>query len=428
MTTNQELQTRREAAVPRGAANVTQFFAERASNAEVWDVEGNRYIDFAGGIGVLNTGHLHPKMVKAVEQQMDKLMHTCFHVMPYEPYIALAEKLNAITPGDHAKKTLLLNTGAEAVENAIKVARAATGRSAVIAFNGAFHGRTLMGMALTGKIVPYKKGFGPLPAEVYHAPYPNEYHGISIDDSLTTLNNLFKTDVDPERVAAIILEPIQGEGGFYQAPTEFLQALRALCDQNGILLIVDEVQSGFARTGKMFAIEHSGVVPDMITMAKSLAGGMTLSALTGRAELMDAPEPGSVGSTYGGSPMACAAALAVIDVIEEEKLCQRADKIGRQIADRFLDMAEGGYNCIANVRAAGAMVACELVKDSAQRTPDADLAKALVAKAHSKGLLLLSCGIYANTIRVLVPLTADNALIEEGLAVIEQSLKEVLAG
>jgi len=426
MTTNKALQARREAAVPRGAANVTQFFAERACNAEVWDVEGARYIDFAGGIGVLNTGHLHPKVVRAVEAQLHKMMHTCFHVMPYEPYIALAEKLNAITPGNHAKKTLLLNTGAEAVENAIKVARAATGRSAVIAFNGAFHGRTLLGMALTGKMVPYKQGFGPFPAEVYHAPYPNQYHGISVQDSLTSLHNLLKTDVDPGRVAAIILEPIQGEGGFYPAPTEFLQALRDLCDQHGILMIVDEVQSGFARTGKLFAIEHSGVVPDMITLAKSLAGGMTLSALTGRAELMDAPAPGSVGSTYGGSPMACAAALAVLEVIEEEQLLARADQIGQRIAAKFLDLAEGDYACIANVRAVGAMVACELVKDPVQRIPDADLARALVAKAHSKGLLLLSCGIYANSIRVLVPLTAADGLIDEGLAIIEQSLNELL--
>jgi 4-aminobutyrate aminotransferase/(S)-3-amino-2-methylpropionate transaminase len=427
MSTNQQLMSRREAAVPRGAANITPYFAERAENAQVWDVEGKRYVDFAGGIGVLNTGHRHPKVVAAVEAQMKKLMHTCFHVMPYEPYIALAEKLNALTPGDYAKKTLLLNTGAEAVENAIKVARAATGRSAVIAFNGSFHGRTMMGMALTGKMVPYKQGFGPFPAEVYHAPYPIPYHGISVEDSLRTLNNLLKTDVDPTRVAAIILEPIQGEGGFYQAPTEFMEAIRALCDQHGIVMIVDEVQSGFARTGKMFAIEHSGVIPDLITMAKSLAGGMTLSALTGRAELMDAPNVGSIGSTYGGSPMACAAALAVIEVIEEENLLERANQIGQRICARFLDMAENGAPCIDNVRTVGAMVACELVKNREQRIPDADLAKALVAKATANGLLLLSCGTFANTIRVLVPLTVDDALIDEGLDIMERSLQELLA-
>ncbi len=423
MTTNKEMQARRENSVARGAANITQFYAEKAVNAEVWDVEGKRYIDFAGGIGVLNIGHLHPKVVAAVEAQLHKLMHTCFHVMPYEPYIALAEKLNDITPGNHAKKTLLLNTGAEAVENAVKVARAATGRSAVIAFNGAFHGRTMMGMALTGKVVPYKQGFGPFPAEVFHAPYPNAYYGVSADDSLNAVKNLLKTDVDPGRVAAIIIEPVQGEGGFYQAPTEFMQSLRALCDEHGILMIVDEVQSGFARTGKMFAVEHSGVTPDLICMAKSLAGGMTLSALVGNAELMDVPGPGSIGSTYGGSPMACAAALATIEVIEEEGLIERSNEVGQLITSRFLAMKESGLTCIDHIRATGGMIACELFDE--QGNPNPDLAKQLVAKATASGLLLLSCGTFANTIRVLVPLTASNALIEEGLDIMESCLRQL---
>ncbi|MCV6591275.1 MAG: 4-aminobutyrate--2-oxoglutarate transaminase [Marinobacterium sp.] len=425
MTTNQELQARREQAVARGAANITQLFADRAENAEVWDVEGKRYIDFAGGIGVLNIGHRHPKVVAAVQAQLDKLMHTCFHVMPYEPYIALAEKLNEVAPGDSAKKTLLLNTGAEAVENAIKVARAATGRSAVIAFNGGFHGRTMMGMALTGKVAPYKQGFGPFPAEVFHAPYPNPTHGVSSEESLEAVRTLFKVDVDPQRVAAIIIEPVQGEGGFYRAPTEFMQGLRALCDEHGILLIADEVQSGFARTGTLFAVEQSGIEPDMVTMAKSMAGGMTISALVGKAELMDVPGPGSVGSTYGGSPMACAGALATIEVIEEENLLARANEVGSLVTERFNGMAANGLDMIQHVRAAGAMAACEIMTDG---KPDGDLARALVAKASQNGLLLLSCGTYGNTIRVLMPLTASDELINEGLDIVESCLKELTAG
>lgn len=424
MTTNQQLQTRRENAVANGAANLTQIFAQRAENAEVWDVEGNRYLDFAGGIGVLNIGHRHPKVVAAVQAQMDQLMHTCFHVMPYEPYIELAEKLNELTPGDHAKKTLLLNTGAEAVENAIKVARASTGRSGVIAFSGGFHGRTMMGMALTGKIVPYKKGFGPFPGEVFHAPYPNPLNDVSDEQSMEAVRQILKMDIDPERVAAIIIEPVQGEGGFYQASKNFMQQLRALCDEHGILLIVDEVQSGFARTGKMFAIEHAGIVPDMITMAKSLAGGMTLSALVGPAENMDAPMPGSVGSTYGGSPMACAAALATINVIEEENILERSVEVGQQLAGRFLGMAEAGLTSIQNVRAAGAMVACDIVTDG---QPNADLAKGLVAAAREKGLILLSCGIHGNTIRILVPLTASDELITQGMDIVADCLKALTA-
>ncbi|OPX56555.1 4-aminobutyrate aminotransferase / (S)-3-amino-2-methylpropionate transaminase [Oceanospirillum multiglobuliferum] len=424
MTTNAELQALREQYVPLGAANMSTHFADRAENGEIFDIEGRRFIDFAGGIGVLNVGHRHPKVVAAVEAQMQKLMHTCFHVMPYEPYIRLAKKLCELTPGTMAKKAFLVNTGAEAVENAIKIARAATKRSAVIAFNGGFHGRTMMGMALTGKVVPYKVGFGPFPGGVYHVPYPNEYHKISVQDSLTALHNVLKNDIEASTVAAIIIEPVQGEGGFYAAPKELLEAVRALCDQHGIVMIADEVQSGFGRTGKLFAMEHSGVVPDLMTMAKSMAGGMTLAGVVGRAELLDAPVPGSIGSTYGGSPMACAAALAVIEVIEEENLLQRSEQVGKLIAEHFEGL-KSQFACVDNVRNQGAMVAMELVKDRDSRTPDPDMAKALTVKAQQKGLILLSCGIYANTIRVLVPLTAPDALIREGLELITASLAEL---
>ncbi|HEX9585407.1 MAG TPA: aminotransferase class III-fold pyridoxal phosphate-dependent enzyme, partial [Gammaproteobacteria bacterium] len=316
MTSNAELMARRKAAVAQGVGNIHGVFADRAENAELWDVEGKRYLDFAGGIGVLNTGHRHPRVMAAVEAQMKRFTHTCFHVAPYEPYVALAERLNALAPGNHDKKTLLVNTGAEAVENAVKVARAYTKRTAVVAFAGGFHGRTLLALGLTGKVDPYKRGFGPMPGEIFHIPFPNALHGISEEDALEALHQLVKTDLEPERIAAIIIEPVQGEGGFYVAPPAFLQALRAFCDSHGVLLIADEVQSGNARTGKMFAIEHSGVVPDLIATAKSLAGGFPLAAVIGRAEVMDAVGPGGLGGTYGGNPLACAAAIAVLDVIE----------------------------------------------------------------------------------------------------------------
>ena len=427
MATNADLRARRDQAVARGVANMHHLYAARAENAEVWDVEGRRYIDFAGGIGVLNTGHRHPKVMAAVQAQMERFTHTCFQVMPYEPYVALAERLNALAPGNAPKKTLFLTTGAEAVENAVKIARAHTGRPAVIAFNGGYHGRTIMTLGLTGKVAPYKLGFGPFPAEIYHAPFPIELHGITAEQSLAAVHNIFKCDVEPARVAAIIVEPVQGEGGFYVAPFDFLAQLRALCDEHGILLIADEVQAGAARTGKVFAMEHSGVVPDLITLAKSIAGGFPISAVVGRADVMDSVGPGGLGGTYAGSPLACAAALAVLDVFEEEGILERSLALGAHMMNR-LDAMAARMHCIGDVRGLGAMVAMELFRDEGgQRVPDADLAKKLVGLAAERGLILLSCGVYGNTIRILVPITASDALVDEGIDIIEGCL-ETLTG
>jgi 4-aminobutyrate aminotransferase/(S)-3-amino-2-methylpropionate transaminase len=424
MPTNEDLARRRAAAVPRGVGNMLQVYADRASNAELWDVEGRRLIDFASGIAVLNTGHLHPKIQAAVGAQLSRLSHACFQVTPYESYVALAERLNSLMPAAGPHKTLFLTTGAEAVENAIKIARYHTRRSAVIAFGGGFHGRTLACMSLTGKVQPYKAGFGPLLPEVFHAPFPMAYHGVSTAHSLAALEHLFKADVDPARVAAIIVEPVQGEGGFYVAPPEFLRALRALCDQHGIVLIIDEIQAGFARTGRMFAIEHSGVEPDLMTVAKSLAGGVPLSAVIGKAPIMDAPLAGGLGGTYAGSPLGCAAGLAVLDVIETEKLCARAERLGSTLLARLSDL-QTRWPCIGDVRGLGAMVAMELVKDRRADAPDADLAKALVQAAGRRGLVLLSCGIYGNVIRFLTPLTIPDGILAEGLAILEAALEDV---
>lgn len=424
---NASLHDRRDQAIPRGISAMLPVYVDRAENSEVWDVEGRRFIDFGGGIAVLNTGHRHPKVTEAVKAQLERFTHTCAMVTPYESFVALAERLNKLAPGDTPKKTAFFTTGAEAVENAVKIARAHTGRPAVVAFSGAFHGRTLLGMALTGKVVPYKVGFGPFPAEIYHVPFPAAYRGVTADDSLRALDLLFKSDVDPARVAAIIIEPVQGEGGFNIAPPEFLQALRELCTRHGIVFIVDEIQTGFARTGKMFAVEHAGVEPDLITMAKSLAGGFPLSAVTGNASMMDAPVAGGLGGTYAGNPLATEAALAVIDVIEEEGLLARAEAVGDRISGRFRKMAQSNrFPCIGDVRGLGAMVAMELVKDRASAEPAPELTKALVMKAAEKGLILLSCGTYGNVIRVLVPLTASDALIDEGLDIIESALEELI--
>ena len=424
MPTNADLARRRTAAIPRGVGNLLQVYAEHASNAEIWDVEGRRYIDFASGIAVLNTGHLHPRVQAAVAAQLAKLSHTCFQVTPYENYVALAERLNEIVPGSGPKKTIFLTTGAEAIENAVKIARHHTKRSAVIAFGGSFHGRTLACMSLTGKVQPYKAGFGSMLPDVFHAPFPIEYHGVSVAQSLAAIENLFKADVDPQRVAALIVEPVQGEGGFYVAPPEFLQALRALCDRHGIVFIIDEVQTGFARTGRMFAIEHSGVEPDLVTLAKSLAGGLPLSAVVGKAEIMDSPAPGGLGGTYAGSPLGCAAGLAVLEVIESEQLCARAERLGAAVRARLTDL-QSRWPCIGEVRGQGAMVAMELVKDRRPDAPDAELTKALVQAAGRRGLVLLSCGVHANVIRFLMPLTTPDAILAEGLAILEAALEDV---
>ena len=423
--TNQAWLNRRRRALPRGLATLTSVFADYAENAEIWDTDGNRYVDFAGGIAVLNTGHRHPKVMAAVSAQQQRFTHTAFQVMAYGVYIELAEKLNALVPITNAK-TLLMNSGAEAIENAIKIARAYTNRSGVIAFNGAFHGRSMLTMGLTGKVHPYKSKFGPFPGGIYHVPFPIEHHGITEAQSLSAIEWLFKVDIEPNQVAAMIIEPIQGEGGFYVASKSFIQALRAICDQHGIVLICDEVQTGFARTGKLFASEHFDIGPDIITMAKSLAGGYPLSAVSGQAEIMDAPEPGGLGSTYGGNPLGCAAALAVIDVIEQENLCRRADEIGLLLRHRISALkSQQDLLAIGDIRGLGAMVAFELVAHHASNKPNAMATEALLKVAEKNGLVLLSCGIFANTIRILVPLTATDSLINEGLDILEKSLREV---
>ena len=419
---NESLQKRKDAATPRGVGVMCQFYADRAENSELWDVEGRRYIDFSAGIAVLNTGHRHPHVVAAIRAQLDRFTHTAYQIVPYASYVELAERINAVTPGNHAKKTALFTTGAEAVENAVKIARAATGRPGVIAFGGAFHGRTLLGMALTGKVAPYKVGFGPFPGDIYHLPFPNALHGVSVDSALKALQQLFKADIDARRVAAIIIEPVQGEGGFYMVPPEFMRALREVCDENGILLIADEVQAGFGRTGKLFAMEHYDVLPDLTTLAKSLAGGMPLSAVCGRAELMDAAQPGGLGGTYAGNPLAVAAAHAVLDVIADEKLLDRANVLGERLKAR-LNALRGAVPQIADVRGPGGMVAVEFT-DLTSGEPDAAFLRKGQAHALANGLLLLSCGTYGNVIRFLFPLTIGDATFDEGLEILETALRQ----
>lgn len=426
MTNNTSLEQRRLAATPRGVATATAIYADRADNAELWDVEGRRFVDFAGGIAVLNTGHRNPTVMAEVEKQLARFTHTAYQVVPYEPYVELAEKLNELAPVHGPAKTLFVTTGAEAVENAIKIARAHTGRPGVIAFSGGFHGRTNMTMGLTGKVDPYKRSFGPFPGDIYHLPFPMPMHGVTTEDSIDALHRLFKADIEPEKVAAIILEPVQGEGGFYIAPNELISKLRDVCDTYGICLIADEVQTGFGRTGRLFASEHWTAKPDMITTAKSLAGGFPLAGVIGKAEIMDAPAPGGLGGTYGGSPIGCAAALGVLKAIEEQDLLTRSMALGTHIKKRISEMAaRTNAHPIGDIRGLGSMVAFELVTERGSHIPDADATKALCATALDKGLILLSCGVYGNTIRILVPLTASDEIVDEGLDIIEAALIDI---
>lgn len=421
VSANAALLERRLAAIPRGVATSAPVFAARAENAEIWDEEGKRYIDFAGGIAVLNVGHRHPKVLEAVNRQLTQYTHTAFQVMAYEPYIRLAERLNAMAPLDGPAKTIFFTTGAEATENAVKVARAATGRPGVIAFSGGFHGRTLLSSAMTGKVTPYKRGLGPFPGEIYHIPLPSAHNGVSLDDTRRALDLLFAADVEPERIAAFILEPVQGEGGFLSPDAGLFTLIDQLRETHGILLIADEVQAGFGRTGKMFGIEHAPIRPDLITVAKSLAGGFPLSGLIGRAELMDRIEPGGLGGTYGGSPIGCAAANAVLDIIEEEGLLARADSIGERLRRRIATFAErNDLVRVSGLRGPGAMIAFDIV--DANGKPDGAAAKRVCARALELGMVLLSCGQFGQAIRILVPLTASDALIDEGLDVLERAL------
>ena len=424
--TNAALMARREAAVPRGVGHAHAIFAARAENAEVFDVEGRRYIDFAGGIAVLNTGHRHPTVMAAVKAQLELFTHTAFQVLLYESYVALAERLNALAPGNFAKKTLFLTTGAEAIENAIKIARAATGRPGVIAFGGGYHGRTLLTLGLTGKVAPYKTGFGPFPADVFHAAFPDAARGVSIADSMASIEAIFRNDIEAARVAAIIIEPVQGEGGFNIAPPELFRRLRELCDSKGILLIADEIQTGAGRTGTWFAVEQMGVAPDLITMAKSMAGGFPISAVIGRADVMDAPAAGGLGGTYAGSPLGCAAGLAVLEVFQRENLLQRAREVGERLSSGLNTLAQR-HPGICAVRGLGAMVAFELCRNGDPHQPDAELAKQIVAEAARRGLILLTCGTWGNVVRILVPLTASDALLDEGLGILADSLNHCAA-
>ena len=426
---SRELLARRQQFVARGIASTMNVFAAKADGAIIEDVDGNRYIDFAGGIGVMNIGHTRPEVTRAIAEQAAKFTHTCFSVMMYEPYIALAERLVKLTPGEFPKKALFFNSGAEAVENAVKIARWATGRPAIIVFDNAFHGRTLMTMTMTSKVQPYKYRFGPYAPEVYRAPYPYPYRMDMTPQEATAfciqeLERMFVGEVAPDQVAAVIIEPVQGEGGFMVAPPGFLRALKAVCEKYNILFVADEIQSGFCRTGRMFAVEHDGVEPDLMIIAKSMGAGMPISGVVGRAEIMDAPSPGTLGGTYSGNPVACAAALAVLDLYEKEDLAARSREIGHVITQRFLKLQES-FPMIGDVRGLGGMVAMELVKDRTTKEPDSHAASDTLAAAHHRGLVLIKAGMYDNVLRVLVPLCVTDEQLNRGLDIFEDAITTV---
>ncbi len=415
--TESELSELRFKYVPRGITSAHPITVDRAKGSELWDVSGKRYIDFAGGIGVMNVGHAHPRVMQAVHEQLERATHTSFQVVHYESYLRLAERLCEVAPIAGARKAIFFSTGAEAIENAVKIARAATGRPAVISFRGGFHGRTLLALSLTGSVQPYKQDFGPYATEVYQTPFPYAYRGWTTEAAIADLENLLESEVSPKRVAAIVIEPVLGEGGFVPAPPDFMRKLRELCDRHGILLIVDEIQTGFGRTGKFFAIEHSGVQPDLITVAKSLAAGFPLSGVIGRAEVMDAPDPGGLGGTYGGNPVACAAGLAVMDIMRDEKLPQRAARIGSVVEERMQSWAQD-HELIGDVRVVGAMAGMELVRDrKSKEAADKETAKVL-ATAREKGLIILRCGMHHNVVRTLMPLTIPDDQLEQGLDIL----------
>lgn len=425
--TNADILARRSREVPRGVLTAHPLVAVRAEGAHIWDAEGKSYLDFVGGIGVQNTGHNHPRVVEAAKAQIGNVTHAAFQVVAYEPYIELAARLNRLVGGGKPCKSVFFTTGAEAVENAVKIARNATNRPAIIAFQGGFHGRTLLGVTLTGMSQPYRQNFGPFAPEIYHTPFPNTYRGVSGEDAIRALENLFATEVAPDRVAAIIVEPVQGDGGFLPAPPDFLRALRELTARHGILLIADEIQTGFGRTGTMFGFQHSGIEPDLVTVAKSLAAGFPLSGVVGRADIMDSPTPGGLGGTYGGNPVACAAALAVLDLFEEDDLLERSRQLGKQLRDG-LDALHQRHEQIGEVRSLGFMQALEVVTDRTSRAPDADLSQRVVEHAREGGLLLIKCGVHRNVIRFLGPLVASDEDVADALRIVDAAFTKAKSG